>query len=383
MKKLILVVILIATTMLNYAQDVTKEPYGTALTDRYCDEEDKIYWSSWRANWFVTAGIGYEAKILTSSVSDISLESAPVYDLSIGKWLTPFVGLQLKYNTVAIKGTTTMGDNIFADEDGNLDGRTSTIHLDLMFDMHSIIGGYSYDRFYRIVPYLGAGMSFAHDGTGYYTKDYVTAGVINSFRITDSFGAKMTFKFSPANVSHYGSDGSQRRNRIYPVSLSVGVVYKFGSVNRGYKKPLPDEIHYVDRVVVEKEYVVDSVEVEKVVYVESGEKEKELYMAGTIVHFELNSSKLTGSNRIRLGYLADAIKMTGGDKVFQIIGYCDVQTGSASWNEKLSARRAQVVYDCLVNEFEVDPARLTTDHKGGVDIMFYDDNSLSRAVIIK
>ena len=65
-----------------------------------------------------------------------------------------------------------------------------------------------------------------------------------------------------------------------------------------------------------------------------------------------------------------------------VIGYADAGTGSKGLNMKLSEKRAQVVYDCLVNEFGVKASQLQMDYKGGVENMFYDDPRLSRSVII-
>ena len=48
----------------------------------------------------------------------------------------------------------------------------------------------------------------------------------------------------------------------------------------------------------------------------------------------------------------------------------------------LSKNRVEAVYDCLVNQFGVDPNQLVTDYKGGVDYMFYNDKELSRCVMI-
>ena len=61
----------------------------------------------------------------------------------------------------------------------------------------------------------------------------------------------------------------------------------------------------------------------------------------------------------------------------------DAVTGNKEINDRLSKARAEAVYDCLVNEFGVNPNQLRVDYKGGVDNMFYDDPALSRAVITR
>ena len=61
----------------------------------------------------------------------------------------------------------------------------------------------------------------------------------------------------------------------------------------------------------------------------------------------------------------------------------DKGKGSVKRNWWLSENRARVVYECLVNEFGINPKQLTTDYKGGVDDMYYDDPKLSRSVIVR
>ena len=44
--------------------------------------------------------------------------------------------------------------------------------------------------------------------------------------------------------------------------------------------------------------------------------------------------------------------------------------------------RAQNVYDILVNQFGVPASQLVKDSKGGVDYMYFNDEQMSRSVII-
>ena len=87
--------------------------------------------------------------------------------------------------------------------------------------------------------------------------------------------------------------------------------------------------------------------------------------------------------RANLGLLAEPIKASDPIAVYTITGYADAGTGSKKTNERLSKKRAEAVYDCLVNEYGVSESQLKIDYKGGVDNMFYDDPRLSRAVITR
>ena len=81
--------------------------------------------------------------------------------------------------------------------------------------------------------------------------------------------------------------------------------------------------------------------------------------------------------------MAEVIKECDSDVVYTITGYADAVTGNKEINDRLSKARAEAVFNCLVNEFGVNPNQLRVDYKGGVDNMFYNDPSLSRAVITR
>jgi outer membrane protein OmpA-like peptidoglycan-associated protein len=106
-------------------------------------------------------------------------------------------------------------------------------------------------------------------------------------------------------------------------------------------------------------------------------------VAPNLVTFKINKSNLSKEARANLGLLAEVIKENDSNVVYTITGYADAATGNKEINDRLSKERAQAVYDCLVNEFGVNPDQLRMDYKGGVENMFYDDPALSRAVITR
>ena len=99
------------------------------------------------------------------------------------------------------------------------------------------------------------------------------------------------------------------------------------------------------------------------------------------VVFEISKSELSKESKSNLAILAEIIKTN--NLHYTITGYADEGTGTESINQRLSRDRAQAVYDCLVNEYNVPASMLKVEYKGGVGNMFYDDPSLSRAVITR
>jgi hypothetical protein len=64
-----------------------------------------------------------------------------------------------------------------------------------------------------------------------------------------------------------------------------------------------------------------------------------------------------------------------------VTGYADVQTAYPKYNMMLSQKRAQAVYTMLVDEFNVDPNRLSMDYKGDEEQPFEIVNEWNRAVV--
>lgn len=114
-----------------------------------------------------------------------------------------------------------------------------------------------------------------------------------------------------------------------------------------------------------------------------GQEREKIVAAANLVIFEIGKSKLSNLSRANLGLLAEVIKQGDPNAVYTVTGYADKGTGSKGLNERLSKKRAEAVFDCLVNEYGVNKSQLKIDYKGGVDNMFYDDPRLSRAVITR
>ena len=101
--------------------------------------------------------------------------------------------------------------------------------------------------------------------------------------------------------------------------------------------------------------------------------------ASTAVFFQINKWNLSPADKARVKLYADEIKDADGK--FNVVGYADKATGSATTNQKLSEKRAQTVYDALIAE-GVPASKLVKDAKGGVGAMFLNNDALSRCVIM-
>lgn len=81
------------------------------------------------------------------------------------------------------------------------------------------------------------------------------------------------------------------------------------------------------------------------------------------VQFGFDSSDLTPQSRQQLNAIADGIKLTEGTIRVVVEGHTDAK-GRATYNDKLSLRRASAVRDYLVNERKLQAKLLLVEGQG-------------------
>lgn len=346
---------------------------------------------------------------------------APAAEVYVGKWFTPAVGFRIGYHGLSAKGLTQEVQL----SNGEISPKTNStgeiydlakngyqflevqkfgffnIHADFMLNLVNLIGGYK-ERVYNISLYGGVGLARS------YSAAKVETGHDANTRISGSVGLFNTFNLCPAldlNIDlrgtllperfegEFGVAPERKNKEVYEsdgmLTASIGLAYKFKprgwNTSKTVYRTRTNTVKVVDdaalsalkadnealqKALAEAEKNVTTSVVESLL-------SPELY-----IRFAFNKSDLTGEARVTLGNLAKLLNATDKEIVYNIAGYADSATGTVESNQALSEARAQAVYDCLVNEYGVDPSHLTMEAKGGVEAMFYDDNTLSRAVIL-
>ncbi|WP_291528203.1 OmpA family protein [Bacteroides sp. UBA939] len=108
---------------------------------------------------------------------------------------------------------------------------------------------------------------------------------------------------------------------------------------------------------------------------------KEIEVAGPrAIFFRIGSAQIDDYGTVNIQLAAKTLKANPGKK-YKIAGYADKATGSSSWNQKLSEKRAQAVYDALLKE-GVSKDQLELVGFGGTANMF-GKNYLNRVVILE
>lgn len=418
MKKYLLTVALAAIGIAGYADDTTRNPADFTEEVYYNDSKGySVQTNSFWSNWFISAGAG--AQTLFGD-HDKQLGGGdritPAFDLAVGKWFTPVIGVRGMASGLTLKGAAqdwgnwlnpeggsySVGDTPAGDEQFWKDHhlwhqkfKYINGHIDVMINMSNLFCGFKEERVYNAIPYFGLGWVAALENAdrlpeGYRPSREVGAniGFINQFRLGRNFDLNVDIRGGYVNDRFDGEEGGRYGEGI--LSTTANLVWKIGGNTWERSKTI---VRYDNRTINELRDMMDQLsrdneELQKALDDCNKEKaeaaaKKIAVVAPNLVTFKINKSNLSKEARANLGLLAEVIKENDSNVVYTITGYADAATGNKEINDRLSKERAQAVYDCLVNEFGVNPDQLRMDYKGGVENMFYDDPALSRAVITR
>lgn len=341
-------------------------------------------------NWFIQAGAGAQMYFGDHNKElEFGDRLTPAFELAAGKWFTPAIGTRLMVSGLTYKGATQNGAHSTGEGVPGKGGHGYwltyqkyefvNLHVDFMFNLSNIISGYRQDRFWDVQPYVGVGYITTWDEPSNSSVTY-DAGILNALRLSDKFDLNIDVRAGMLNDTFEGERGG--RDHEGYLSATLGLTYNFAK--RGWDRSKTIIRETTNQVAMEN--LQREIDALKKANKELENREPEVLtqkvVAPVYVTFEIRKSELSDEARVNLGLLAAAIKKLDNDVVYTISGYADAATGNETINERLSKERAQVVYDCLVNEFGVKAKQLTVEHHGGVNNMFYDDPRLSRATII-
>lgn len=238
MKKIFALLALASVSMGSFAQDVVPE------------EKYSIATNSFGSNWFVQAGLDWNAWYSAEERGhDLSkspfkkFRSNPGISLAFGKWFTPGIGLRTK-----IQGF--WGKKVDADwnEDTN-EGNGNKYWVaneQVMFNLTNLFKGYKEERVWNMMAFAGAGVgrSMTHDN---YAMNY-SLGLHSAWKVAEKVqlfaeAGLNTFDHNIDNCAGSASQSWTRRCKNYYFEL--GVTYNLGS-SRWRKAPdmdIVDTLH--------------------------------------------------------------------------------------------------------------------------------------------
>lgn len=333
-------------------------------------------------------------------------------NLQVGKYITPVWGVRGVIGGPFLSLDANDGNATLAD--GSVKAFKNKTFGELNVDgMFSITNLFAKDLSkFNVYLFAGPTMNFSSVGSEFVNPDDqaadvflvqesddfkvrlgATAGLGLAYDITKAFalGVEARFGITPSifgDADAYRKAAGTTRIALNGVWTIGGKRGKRGKVARaaaaaaeaGYISKEAAEALAAEAVAKNPKIVEKIVEKEVVKQVEKLVNNE--VPSSTAIFFEIGKANLTSKDKARVKLYAEAINNTKDNSVYVVNGYADKKTGSVRTNQRLSEKRAETVYKALV-EAGVDPSRLEKQAFGGVDALFFNNDVLSRTVIIK
>ena len=396
-----------------------------AATLASAQTKEKYYSEKATDNIFVSVGVG--AQIVTNPSN---------FDYGFGKSLTPLVNVSVGklFNPVwGIRGQVAgwsgeLNTQYPFEEYYKAQGQESwnsyketffAVNADAMLNLTNLFCGYKEGRKFEFLFFAGPTLNISKTAGSYVTGTKVVTvtnpdGSLTYKQELDpsrSYADNDKTRFlvgaslglgAKYNINEKWAIDLEARGTVTPsvfgaksdadgegiVGLNVGATYTFGGKkfvscsSKVDEQALNNEINkYREELAQSQADLADAKNA--LANAQSATKEvvKEVQTAGPrAIFFKIGSARLDDYGKVNIQLAAKALK-ANPEKKYKVAGYCDKATGSASWNQKLSEKRAQVVYDALVAE-GVDKDQLELVGFGGTDNMF-GKNFLNRCVILE
>ncbi|WP_288307437.1 OmpA family protein [uncultured Muribaculum sp.] len=379
---------LLSANVASAQETVVIEEATLTATDVECADH---YYVEKGSGWFLQLGAGINAPFVDSADKngDKTTHLTAAYNLGFGKWFSPYLAWRVSgyYGKLHMQ----YGDYYKA--------QYANLNVDLMWDMFNSLGGVNDNRTFSIIPFVGIGGTYVWDFTGGDVLNKHGKVRNNTWLLPVSAGLQLRFRLcenvdfiAEGRASLYGDNFSNHVSGD-PIECNVeataGLSFAFGgrsykSYNPctylGYINQLNGQINDLRGSLATCGAALAAAEAQlpcpEVVAVECPEVQAPLM---TTVRFSINSAKVTSKEMVNVFNIAQWMKANPDAKVV-IKGYADKKTGTASYNQKLSERRAQSVYNILTKEYGVAADRLTMKGEGSGS-QIYDTNDWNRIVI--
>lgn len=365
--------LMIALAFVGLASTASAVAQNTEVPSKKYSVATNSFW----ANWFVSAGIetngSYTSQENCCNKNPFSVDRGTLgFNVAVGKWFTPSIGLRTKFDGLWLKQVNTRDDHHSY--------KMFNLQEDVMFNLSNMFFGYNEKRVWNFIPYVGLG--WAHNLEDGNNELSYNVGLLNNFRVSkrvqiflDVYATAIEGQFDAAQPDNWASSAKYKSHHWDKyVGASVGVTYNLGKCTwdkvpdvdalMAMNKEQMDALQQsLDEQQAENARLRDMLANQKAEPVVSNTKE----FVGTAasVFFNINQAKIASrKDLVNVKELAEYAKANNAKIV--VSGYADSKTGSAAYNQQLSQKRANTVANELV-KMGVNRDNIITEAKGGVD----------------
>ena len=386
-----------------------------SLFNRSKLDEDSLYYDEFAYlddyhfadNLFLLGQVGMSHSMSENTrFGNFFANERPSFNIGIGKWIYPAFGTRLTFGLHPQVGRaeweiSELWPNVF----GNYSYNMFSAYVDGLVNLTNIVFKYREDRVFNLIGIIGLGYNYTF-GFDKNKCDIMRKGVIN----TDGGLVHYDVNTKPGHyfAAHVGFQG---RWKVSPAWDVVGEI-TFNGTDDNYNGHSYDRVYdtYFDFLLGAQYHIKDchgrhrfhyvkylnSELIERLAKMLSDENER-LSEANMAVPEIFERIKFNEALQTTVSFYVDRYYITDGQKKniksvatflathpdinLIVTGYADVETAYPAYNLRLSQKRAQAVYDMLVNEFHVPTNRLRIDYKGDTVQPYAAVNEWNRAVI--
>ena len=347
------------------------------------------FWSNWELS--VAGGVNataWDGVATNQSTGDLGWQ----VEGGLTKWFNPILGARVQL----------IGGRLNSSDDFGRKSNWIMPHADAVLNLSNWIGGYREDRVYYAKVFAGAGVHWVNVKNDAGSGFAATAGLINTFRVCKQLDINLELK----GILSAGHDMPRaiapvagKYGQIY--SATLGVAYRFNkrdwskaysqeeidgylasiaALEAGLAEAHRNEGKLNERLAAQKAATDQALKDNEALRAELAKK-KDAVVSSTAVFFNFDSARLTDRAKASMQVLQEVIAAAPKGQVFTIVGHADAKTGSAAYNQKLSEKRAEAVYNYLVEQ-GVNKDQLTWKGVGSTENIF-PVNGTNRVVVIK
>ena len=367
------------------------------------DEQNRVVRGPYETNRFfdnIFIGVAGGVNIYhgeNDSYGKFGKRLAPALDVNVGKWFTPSVGARIGYSGINAKGWTS-GQTGYAkdvfDKKANIYNEkfgVSYLHTDFLWNFSNAVSGYKETRTWNFVPFFGAGWARSY-GNGAYNNEFaMSIGLLNNIRLCNLLDLTLEARHMFVNQRFDGvSRGSKGEGMT---SVTMGLTFKLNRRNFKRAAAPVDVTPYLSRIKALESDNTTLAGKNKTLADENtalrNRKPETVTVAGeskvsatpVALFFQIGKATLDKKELTNLDFYVKNALQADRNKTFTLYGGADKATGTAAFNQKLSEKRMQYVYDLLVNKYGISKDRLKTVAEGDRNNRF-PEPELNRTVII-
>lgn len=337
------------------------------------------------AKFFDNTTVALEGGI-TLPLTDMENTSYSQWGVQLEKGITPWFSLAAEgefYMGIKQYNTYTAFDRV------NVNGL-------MKFNVVNLFGHYKgHRRVFEFVPFTGLG--WGHLTACYGTDNHANwmlykAGADFEFNLGKE--RAWALRFSPAVVwNNVGGMRLDKNNAELQLNVAVAYHFKNHDGNRYFTLVRPYDQAEIDGLNTDINALRDRVHIlameNESLRDQLSKLPKEIEVTKTITEtimmmprtqFLVNSAEINSLNDANLIAMAEYMKANPNAN-FTIVGYAS-EEGAESYNLGLSERRAQAMYDALVN-LGVNPDQMTVRGDGATEQFSVDTRALNRVVIVE